>query len=255
MRRSIGVGDASRCARCSRTKDGGEQFSPSCSWTTRALRGSRPRRAKGRGGASRTAARDGDGRLQGEGEHGTRPGTRGPIGPGDVQWMTAAGASCTRRCTPGSSPAGWDAGDGPALGEPSREGQDVAAAGIRQSWTARSPGDSWPKRPARRGVIAATFQGLKGPAGPSLRSICGRAGSGAGAAPTLPLPDGFTTILLVLREGRSQPGRPGRRIRLFLLGREGEGLLLGCPRGTRAVVPRPAGRRSTSRSPATVPSS
>ena len=59
--------------------------------------------------------------YQGDLEHRDSAGNHGSIGPGDVQWMTAgSGIMHEERHSRDFTKGGWHAGDGAALGEPSR---------------------------------------------------------------------------------------------------------------------------------------
>jgi len=62
--------------------------------------------------------------LAGEVDHKDTIGNAGTIGPGDVQWMTPAAASCTKRCRDRAT-AAWRLS---ALGQHAGQAQDVAAA-------------------------------------------------------------------------------------------------------------------------------
>ena len=64
--------------------------------------------------------------LAGNVEHGDSLGNRGTMGAGDVQWMTAGAASCTRRCRSGD--AQRPDARLPALGQPAGVAEDDAAA-------------------------------------------------------------------------------------------------------------------------------
>ena len=72
--------------------------------------------------------------YQGEVEHRDSAGNGGSIGPGDVQWMTAAaGLMHEEFHSQAFTGARRHDGDGAAVGQPAGQGQDVAARAISRS--------------------------------------------------------------------------------------------------------------------------
>ena len=103
--------------------------------------------------------------YQGEVEHRDSTGDKGRIGPGDVQWMTAASGIVHEEMHGRDvHREGRHHGDGPALGEPAREAQDDPARIPGHRRVAEIPTATSPRTPAPSGSSRANSRTAKGPA-------------------------------------------------------------------------------------------
>lgn len=163
--------------------------------------------------------------YQGELEHRDSSGGGGKIGPGDVQWMTAAGGivheefhseEFTRRGGTLEMVQLWV--NLPAKSKGEKPGyQTLLEARIP---TIPLPGDAGQLR-----LIAGEFEGRHGPARTFTPILLADLRLGAGKSVRLPVPAGFTTALLV-RHGEVQPGQGEQATAgdLVLFERAGDGI-------------------------------
>ena len=165
--------------------------------------------------------------YQGEVEHRDSAGNQGKIGPGDVQWMTAASGvvheemhSREFRRQGGTLEMVQLWVNLPAKDKMSPPGyQTILDRQIPRVILAEAAGT------AR--VIAGEFQGLKGPARTFTPIHLWDVRVRGGCRAELPLPDGTTTLLVVLRgKVALNLADTAGESELVLLGREGEGLIL-----------------------------
>ena len=119
--------------------------------------------------------------YEGEVEHRDSTGSGGLIGPGDVQWMTAASRHPARGIPlAGLRHEGRPLRDGAALGQPAGQGQDRRSPAIRPCSIADIPTVALPNGAGRLRVIAGNFDGAtQGRRARSRRSISGMCGSTA----------------------------------------------------------------------------
>ena len=165
--------------------------------------------------------------YQGEVEHRDSAGNQGQIGPGDVQWMTAASGvvheemhSREFRRQGGMLEMVQLWVNLPAKDKMSPPGyQTILDRQIPRVVLAEAAGT------AR--VIAGEFQGLKGPARTFTPIHLWDVRVRGGRRAELPLPDAYTTLLVVLRgKVTLNLADTAGESELVLLGREGEGLVL-----------------------------
>jgi quercetin 2,3-dioxygenase len=175
--------------------------------------------------------------YQGELEHQDSAGNHGSIGPGDVQWMTAAGGVVheefhSERFT--------------------REGGTFEVVQL------------WVNLPAREKLVAPRYQGILNDQIPvaqlpnsagSVRVIAGEFGGAHGPAKTvtpvhlwdlrlekgaqvtLPTPDGFTTVLVVQRGSlKLNEQRTAAAVSLVVFERHGDQIVLEASEPTRALL-------------------
>ena len=175
--------------------------------------------------------------YQGELEHGDSAGNRGSIGPGDVQWMTAASgvvhqefhsAEFTRRGGTFEVIQLWVNLPGKLKMSPPRY-QEILSAQIPEVQLADNAGT------AR--VIAGELLNTRGPAKTFTPIILSDLSLKAGNSVELTVPPNFTTLLMVRRgivtlsgADRVQPGE------LALFEREGNLLSLDCTEEAQALL-------------------
>jgi redox-sensitive bicupin YhaK (pirin superfamily) len=175
--------------------------------------------------------------YQGELEHRDSAGNHGSIGPGDVQWMTAAGG---------------------VVHEEFHSHQFTRTGGVFevvQLWV-NLPASDKMSPPRYQGildnqipvvqvsgelgrvrVIAGEFQGVKGPARTFTPIHLWDVQLKAGASAELPVPDGFTTALVIQRgtatiSGSETVSAPA----LVLFDRQGDSIAVECQDDFRALL-------------------
>jgi len=174
--------------------------------------------------------------FQGELEHRDSGGHSGAIGPGDVQWMTAASGvvheekhsdAFTRRGGAFEVAQLWV--NLPAAEKMSKPRyQEIQASQIP---TVELPGGAGSAR-----VIAGSLQGVAGPAQTVTPVVLWDLALSANHEVSLPLPAGFTALLLV-RSGRVvADGQAATAAQLMIFKPEGEGLELKVERDTQALL-------------------
>lgn len=175
--------------------------------------------------------------YQGEIEHRDSGGHRGRIGPGDVQWMTAAagvvheekhGLEFTRKGGTLEMVQLWV--NLPARLKMSPPGyQDILARSIPEVPLAGGGGTVR--------VIAGDFAGVRGPARTFTHVDLWDLRLAAGSEAELRLPAGHTTALLVLRgEVRLDGAQAVKAAELARLTREGERLVLAAETEAQALL-------------------
>jgi quercetin 2,3-dioxygenase len=114
--------------------------------------------------------------YHGEVEHRDSTGAGGTIGPGDVQWMTAASGILHEEYHSPAFARRAAARDGAALGQPAGQGQDVEA-GLPDNLDTDIPAVACPGRGAASASSQANHEGHKpagpGPSRPSTSGTCG----------------------------------------------------------------------------------
>jgi hypothetical protein len=161
----------------------------------------------------------------GEVEHRDSSGGGGRIGPGDVQWMTAAsglvheefhGREYARRGGPFEMVQLW-------VNLPAKDKK--APPGYQSILDAQIPTVSLPDGRGRVRVIAGDFGGVKGPARTFTPIQVWDLRLQSRAPTDLTLPDGHTTALVVLRGTlRANGSDPIREAEVALFDRAGEGV-------------------------------
>jgi redox-sensitive bicupin YhaK (pirin superfamily) len=159
--------------------------------------------------------------AQGEVDHRDSSGNRGTIGPGDVQWMTAAagvvheekhGRSFTERGGTFELVQLW-------VNLPARE--KMSKPRYQEIRSAQIPVVDLPGGAGTLRVVAGAFGGQRGPAKTvtpmNVWDVKLRAGGGA----TLPLPPRTNSLVVVLRGGATVADTPLRLHECAILGRDG----------------------------------
>lgn len=160
--------------------------------------------------------------YDGEVEHKDSTGNGGTIGPGDVQWMTAAGGILHEEY---HSPAFAKAGGPFRMAQlwvnlPARD--KMAPAGYQGITNADIPVITLPDEAGTLRIIAGEFSGQKGPARTFTPINVWDMRLNAGANLTLDLQQGHTALLVVLSgELFINGSQPVRDAQMLLLDREG----------------------------------
>jgi redox-sensitive bicupin YhaK (pirin superfamily) len=175
--------------------------------------------------------------YEGEVEHRDNGGNGGIIGPGDVQWMTAArGILHEEYHSPAFSQRGGDFRmvqlwvNLPAADKMAAPGyQGIAAVDI--------PKVELPRKAGSVRVIAGDFGGVHGPAKTFTPINLWDVSLSAGAEANLKLPEGQTSILVVVDgDLRCNGEKPIGEAELLLLSRAGSDVSLCTDQGARLLV-------------------
>lgn len=175
--------------------------------------------------------------YEGEVEHRDSSGGGGRIGPGDVQWMTAAaglvheemhGREFTRRGGRLEMVQLWV--NLPAKDKLSRPGyQSIAAAQI--------PSVQLPDAAGSVRVIAGGLNGVRGPARTFTPINVWDVQLAAGGKATLPVPEGHTTLALVLDgDLRIGNGQHAKSASIAVFERQGDSIDLAASEPTRVLI-------------------
>jgi len=175
--------------------------------------------------------------YQGEVEHRDSAGGGGRIGPGDVQWMTAAsglvheefhGAEYARRGGPFEMVQLW-------VNLPAAHKRD--APRYQAITSAQIPTIELPEQRGRLRVIAGEHAGRRGPAQTFTPMNVWDLRIEQSGRTELGLPEGWTTVLVVLGGSlRANGSEPIETAEVGLFGREGTRLVLEGEPGTRALL-------------------
>lgn len=163
--------------------------------------------------------------YEGEVEHRDSTGAGGLIGPGDVQWMTAASGILHEEF---HSPAFAKAGGNFEMVQlwvnlPARD--KAARPGYQNLLATDIPVVDLPDDAGRLRVIAGSFAGAEGPARTFTPINIWDVRLARGKAATLDVPDGHTLSVLVLSGAVEIDGREiAREAQTVVLGREGGGI-------------------------------
>jgi redox-sensitive bicupin YhaK (pirin superfamily) len=165
--------------------------------------------------------------YQGELEHRDSTGNSGHIGPGDVQWMTAGAGILHEE---------FHAHDFTRAGGTlemvqlwvNLPAKDKMTAPRYQTLLRKDiPSVSLPDEAGSLRVIAGAFQGKVGPAQTFTRMNVWDVRLRQGANSSLPMPEGHTLSVVVLRGAvRINGGETAREAEVVLLAREGDGVVL-----------------------------
>lgn len=165
--------------------------------------------------------------YEGEVSHRDSTGQGGTIGPGDVQWMTAASGILHEEF----HSAGFTRSGGPFrmvqlwVNLPAKD--KMAAPGYQAITSADIPVVCLPGEAGKARIIAGEFEGVRGPAKTFTPINMWDLRLAAGASLTLDLPAGHTSALVVLSGhitvgGSQQAGEA----EMVLLSREGQGVTI-----------------------------
>lgn len=190
--------------------------------------------------------------YQGELEHQDSAGNRGSIGPGDVQWMTAAGGVVheefhserfTREGGTFEVVQLWV--NLPAtekLVAPRYQGilnGQIPVASLSNSAGPNSagPNSAGPNSAGKVRVIAGEFNGVCGPAKTVTPVNLWDLSLEKGAHVALPTPEGYTTVLVVQRGNvKVNAGRSASAVSLVVFERKGDQVVLEATEPTRALL-------------------
>lgn len=163
--------------------------------------------------------------YEGEVSHRDSTGKGGTIGPGDVQWMTAAGGILHEEF----HSTGFTRSGGPFrmvqlwVNLPAKD--KMAAPGYQAITTDDIPVVCLPNEAGKARIIAGEFKGTKGPASTFSPINLWDLRLSAGASLTLDLPDGHTGALVVLSGHVTVGGEMGAgEAEMILLSRDGAGV-------------------------------
>jgi redox-sensitive bicupin YhaK (pirin superfamily) len=175
--------------------------------------------------------------YEGEVEHRDSSGGGGRIGPGDVQWMTAAGGivheefhgrEFARRGGVFEMVQLW-------VNLPARD--KMSPPGYQPILSSEIPAVSLPDGQGTVRVIAGEFAGSKGPAKTFTPIHVWDLHFARGARTELAVPDGYTTALVVLKgEVRVNGSETIEAAEVGLFDREGKSILLECVKDTTALL-------------------
>ena len=175
--------------------------------------------------------------YDGEVAHRDSTGQGGIIGPGDVQWMTAASGILHEEF---HSPAFAKTG-GPFrvvqlwVNLPAKN--KMTEPGYQAILNAEIPVVELGKETGHLRVIAGDYRGTRGPAGTFTPVNVWDLRLKAGASLSLDLPDGHTSVIVVLSGGLEVGGsRPASEAELMLLSREGSDIRIGADADSIVLV-------------------
>ena len=165
--------------------------------------------------------------YEGEVSHRDSTGKGGTIGPGDVQWMTAAGGILHEEF----HSAGFTKAGGPFrmvqlwVNLPAKD--KMSKPGYQAITSAEIPVVCLPNEAGKARIIAGEFQGTKGPARTFTPMNVWDLRLSAGASVDLALPEGHTAALVVLSGHITVAGaQQASEAEMLLLSREGAGTTL-----------------------------
>lgn len=174
--------------------------------------------------------------YQGELEHRDSTGAGGTIGPGDVQWMTAASGILHEEFhSPDFSKAG-----GPMemmqlwVNLPAKD--KSAPAGYQTLMSGDIPVVTLPDGAGSLRVIAGEYQGHLGPARTFTPIELWDLKLNAGSRVTLDLPDGYSTALAILRGKITVNETAAHGAQLVMFGRAGSALDMRVEEDTTALL-------------------
>ena len=175
--------------------------------------------------------------YDGEVAHRDSAGNGGVIGPGDVQWMTAAGGIIHEEYhSPGFAKSG-----GPFrmvqlwVNLPSKD--KMTPAGYQGITSAEIPVIDLAQNAGTARIIAGNYDGVTGPAKTFSPVNVWDVKLKAGAQVDLPLPEGHTTMLVVLGGHVTVAGsQPVGEVEVLLLSREGKGARIQADGDTSLLV-------------------
>lgn len=168
--------------------------------------------------------------YQGELEHRDSAGNHGTIGPGDVQWMTAASGVVHEEFHSGGFSQGGGVLEMVQLWVNLPAAQKMSPPRYQEILAGQIPSVALEGDAGTVRVIAGDFRGTKGPARTftpvDLWDVRLRAGHSPVA---LELPEGHTAALVVQRGSVAVNGsKPAAALEFVLLGREGSTVALEC---------------------------
>jgi len=137
--------------------------------------------------------------YQGEVEHGDSEGNQGKIGPGDVQWMTAASGVVHEEFHSAEFTERGGTFEVVQLWVNLPAGHKMAPPGYQEILGRDIPTVDLPEGAGRARVVAGELLGVRGPARTFTPVGVWDLRLGAGKPVALPVPDGHTALLVVLQ--------------------------------------------------------
>jgi redox-sensitive bicupin YhaK (pirin superfamily) len=175
--------------------------------------------------------------YQGELEHRDSSGGGGKIGAGDVQWMTAGKGTVHEEFHSEDFSRQGGTLQMVQLWVNLRAKDKTAPPGYQTLLKAQIPTLELPQAAGALRVIAGAYGGHKGPAKTFTPINLWDVNLGAGKSAELPLPDGHTTMLLVLSgEVVVDGGQLAREGDLAIFDRAGKGIRAHAKTGTQLLV-------------------
>lgn len=174
--------------------------------------------------------------YEGEVEHRDSTGSGGTIGPGDVQWMTAASGIIHEEFhAPSFAKKGgnfemvqlW-------VNLPAKD--KSARPGYQSLLDKDIPSVELAKAAGTLRVIAGEFGGAKGPARTFTPINIWDVRLGRGKTTTLDIPEGHTLSVLVLSGSVDVNGQAAREAQMVLLGREGGGITIEAESDAKLLI-------------------
>ena len=174
--------------------------------------------------------------FHGEVEHRDSTGQGGTIGPGDVQWMTAAsgilheefhGSAWARRGGAFEMVQLW-------VNLPARD--KGAAPGYQAITAAQIPSVALPEGAGSARVIAGELLGARGPARSFTPLAVWDLRLAAGGRSTLALPEGWSAALVLLRGSARVDGHGAQDAQVLQLSRPGAGVAIDALLDTHALL-------------------
>ncbi len=174
--------------------------------------------------------------IQGELEHRDSAGNRGAIGPGDVQWMTAASGVVHEEFHSRAFTQSGGTLEMVQLWVNLPSAEKMAPPRYQEIRHGSIPTVPLDDESGAVRVIAGSYRGTRGPARTvtpvTLWDLTLREGRSA----TLELPEGHSAALLVLRGAVRIDGEKARPPDLILFGRDGEGITVDCLEDASALL-------------------
>lgn len=175
--------------------------------------------------------------FQGELEHRDSAGNAGSIGPGDVQWMTAASGVLHEEKHSTAFTRSGGVFEVAQLWVNLPAAHKMSAPRYQELRAAAIPTITLPNSAGRARLIAGDFGGTKGAARTFTPIILWDITLAAGASAAFPIPAGFNAAAFI----RSGAGRFAGRFdvtarQLAVLGREGDTLHIAAPQGASLIL-------------------
>jgi quercetin 2,3-dioxygenase len=175
--------------------------------------------------------------YQGELEHGDSAGNRGKIGPGDVQWMTAASGVVHEEFHSEAFTRSGGTFEVAQLWVNLPAKQKMSPPRYQEIRDRDIPRVNLKNDAGSARVIAGEFAGTRGPAKTVTPIIVCDLQFTTGRSTQLELPDGYTTMLVVQRgELRLNGADSARGVELALFDRSGDQIAIDCTEESRALL-------------------
>jgi redox-sensitive bicupin YhaK (pirin superfamily) len=175
--------------------------------------------------------------YQGELEHRDSAGNQGTIGPGDVQWMTAASGVVHEEFHSESFTKTGGTFEVAQLWVNLPSGQKMSPPRYQEIRASDVPRVNLPHGAGTARIIAGEFAATRGPAHTVTPIVLCDVQFAAGHTAELSLPDGYTTML-VLEHGSVvvNDAEPMRGVELAVFDRAGDRITVDCRQDARALL-------------------